>query len=336
LIWFCAPYGNSLSYNEKWRKMSASKIVVVIALAAAVGGWVFQVHRNCKLDDEVRALRQDQGSLLERFSALEAEHEKMRRELASREGSPQLVNVPPIQSKSPPQAQPQAVAALAAGELEQQIDRACAETSPGQREAALEQISRSISRSDIPRALAYLATRQGMDGPENPLFKQLSSKWAENDPNAALNWVNSLSDPATQKEALLGVLTGWSHVSPKDAAAYASQLPPGNLQEDAVLKVVNEWSFRDPAAAASWVSKFPEGNLRDKAAGPVIFWGQGQCPATIADMLDTMGNAELKKEHFETVAVVWMNRDPAAAKIWIQRSSVSEEAKQRVLAHAGK
>ena len=53
---------------------------------------------------------------------------------------------------------------------------------------------------------------------------------------------------------------------------------------------------------------------------PIIFWGQGQCPAAIADMLDTIGSDELTKKHGEMLASIWISRDAAAARAWIERS----------------
>lgn len=110
---------------------------------------------------------------------------------------------------------------------------------------------------------------------------------------------------------MVGVLNGWTHVAAEAAASYAAaKLPAGDLQDAAVLKVARECSFRDPRGAAAWVSEFPSGKLRDKAVEPTIFWGQGQCRAAIADLLDALGNAELTKKHGEFLASVWLSRIP--------------------------
>jgi hypothetical protein len=75
----------------------------------------------------------------------------------------------------------------------------------------------------------------------------------------------------------------------------------------------------------------PKGPLQIKAAGPVIFWGQGQAPAAVAEMLDTIGETNLIQNNGEAVASLWLRRDDAAARAWIKKSPLSEEVKQRLL-----
>jgi len=282
------------------------KTTVGAALTVALGAAMIEAHQNSKLNKQIQTLQQQQRSLNERISRLDGNPSKTKQQFA----------------------------ALPSAGLEDELDRACAETSPGNREAALDHISKSILPSDIPRALAHLATRPGMDGVENPLFSEFASKWGESEPDAAAAWANGLSDASAKKAALLGVLKGWAQVSPEAAVSYAAKLPAGDLQDAGVLRVVNEWSFRDARGAASWASKFPESKLRDKAVEPIIFWGQGECPAAIADMLDAIGNDELTKKHGETLATVWLAHDAAAARLWINRSPLPSDVKQRLISRA--
>jgi len=308
------------------------KATVGATLAAALGAGMFEAHQNSKLNKQIQILQQEQESFMERIRRLEEEHDKTKHQVAAMQNKPQ----PAVRFDAAVRPSPKAAneAALPSVGLEDELDRAYAETSAGGREAALDHISKSILPSDIPRALAHLATRAGASGVESSLFSELASKWGESDPNAAVAWANGLSDASAQKAALLGVLKGWAHISPEAAAGYAAKLPAGDLQDAGVMMVVNEWSFRDARGAASWVSTFPESKLRDKAVEPIIFWGQGQCPAAIADMLDTIGSADLTEKHGEMLASIWLSRDPAAARIWIEHSGLPEEAKQRLLRRA--
>jgi hypothetical protein len=311
---------------------SLQKWVVGATLGIAVGAWVFEAHHNSELREEIRTLRREQPSLAERIRKLEQEQGKTQHQLTALQNEPQ----PSARTNAAvaPLRKTTSIPMLPSAAVEDALDRACAETKPGRREAAFEEIEKSISPADLPRALAYLAARPGMGGVESPLFSELAVKWGDSDPAAAAAWANGLSDASAKKAALLGVLKGWTHVSPESAAGYAANLPAGDLQDALVMKVVNEWSFRDARGAADWVSAFPEGQLRDKAVGPIIFWGQGQSPAAIADMLDAIGNDQLTKEHGETLASIWLSRDAAAARAWIARSPLSDEAKQRLLKRA--
>ena len=308
------------------------KSIVGATLAVALGGWVLEAHHNSRLREEIRTLQREQPSLTERIRELEEEQGKTRQQLTALQNKPQPsarpnAAVTPLQKAA-------SVPVLPTAALEDALDRAFAETTLGRREAALGEIAKSIAVADIPRALAYLAARPGMSGVDSPLFSELASKWGESDPNAAIAWAGGLSDESAKRAAVVGVLNGWAHVAPEQAASYAANLPAGDLQDSGVIKVVKEWSFRDPRGAANWVSTFPEGKLRDKAVEPIIFWGQGQCPAAIADMLDTIGNSELTKQHAETLASSWLARDAAAARAWITASPLPDETKQQWLKRA--
>jgi len=299
--------------SERFRNMTTfQKTTLGAALVAALGAWMFQAHQSSKLSEQNQALQHEQRSITERLSSLEEARDKATHQIAALRNSPQPADR--LDTPAKPQPKLGEVAPLPSLGLEEELDRACAEASPGKREAALQHIRKAILPSDIPRALAHLASRAGMSGVDNPLFHQLASQWGESDATAALAWANSLSDASAQKTAFSDILTGWTHVSPEAAASYAAKLPAGDLQDAAVIKIIKEWSFRDARGAASWVSAFPEGELRDKAVEPIIFWGQGQCPAAIADMLNAIGSDELMKKHGETLANVWLSRDAAAAR----------------------
>ena len=301
------------------------------ALLTAVGASMFQAHRNSALRDQIQALHQEQQSLTQHVSQLEQEHSKYKQQRSALRNDPS-----PVSLDTPPKPRPHIpeLPPLPSAGLEDTLDRACSEPHPGKREAAMQRISKSILATDIPRALAHMATSPGMSGVDSPLFNQLASKWGESDPEPAFAWANGLPDPAARRAALLNILSGWTHSSPETAATSAAKLQAGDLQDAAVLKVVKEWSFRDASDAAAWVSTFPDGKLRDKAAREIIFWGQGQCPAAVADMLDAIGNPDLTRQHGETLASIWLSRDAPAARAWIEQAPLPDDAKERLLSRA--
>lgn len=304
-------------------------IAILAMLAVLAGAGIYEARQATQLRNQVQKLQQEQASLSEQVQQLKQQHKETQHQLADIRKKPKpqphvrtTIAVPPSFT---------APATLPSDMLETDLEQAYAEPSPGRREMALKKINQTISSKDIPRALAFLAKRPGMNGVQSPLFSGLASKWGGNDPDAASAWANSLSNPDTRKAALVGVLKGWADKDPDAAAAYAATLTPKDVQEAAVLKVVGEWSFRHASGAANWVAKFPPGELRDKAMGPIVFWGAGQCPATIADMLDATGDPKIIRKYGERVAIVWLQRDKPAARLWIKTSPLTEKVKQRLL-----
>lgn len=213
--------------------------------------------------------------------------------------------------------------------IESRLARATSESSLGKREAELNQIERSISSGDIPTALSFLAKNSEVG--RHGLFADLAAKWGNENPVAAIAWATNLTDARIQRTAIVNILKGWTDLSPEAAVAFTATLPAGDLHDEAVVQVAGEWGFRDARGAAEWVSHFPKGPVRDKAIGPIIFWGQGQAPAAVAEMLDTIGDTELIQKNGETLASIWLRRDDIAARAWIKKSPLSEEVKQRLL-----
>lgn len=222
---------------------------------------------------------------------------------------------------------------IPSSKVKNEIDDALAETSYGGREAAFQRLDKSISTTDIPQALSFLAGRQ--DGVDTPLFSSLASRWGSKEPQAAMAWGNNLQDTNARTRALVGIVDGWASTSPKAAADYVATMVGDDVQDACIAKALGTWSFRDGPGAVQWVTQFvakhPESKFTDKAVDSVIFWAQGQCPAAIADMLDATGNTNLVQKYGETVGVIWLNRDHDAASTWIKKSALSDEVKQRLL-----
>jgi hypothetical protein len=141
-----------------------------------------------------------------------------------------------------------------------------------------------------------------------------------------------LQDTNAQARALTKVLLGWSKQHRGDAVNYAADMPAGNLQDAAVKQVVGDWTFWDSSGAAKWLAQNPQ--FADQTLGGLIFWGQGACPAAIADLLDqqySLGHTNWLQQQGEQVASIWLSRDKAAARAWIEQAPLSGEAKQRLL-----
>ena len=213
--------------------------------------------------------------------------------------------------------------------VEAQIKRALDEKDLGKREAELNQIKQTIPASEVPTAIEYL-NEQGQTGMHS-LFNDLCSRWGSADARAAIAWATNLPAASARKSALMGIFCGWIDSSPAEATESAATLSADNFHDDVILAMVNSWSFKDAGAAAEWVSHLPKGKLRDQAIGPVIFWGHGAAPAAVAQMLDTIGDDDLTRQHGEELARIWLTRDDMEATLWIKRSPLSESVKEELL-----
>lgn len=316
------------------------KILLGGLVAALAGTGMFAVRQNSRWQAQIESLQRQQLFLLQRVRQLEQAHQETKRQVAALELLP-----PATQTGAAPGASHAAAVApktnseidtntVPSNQLEAELERALSESTWGGREAALERLGRNIGTNDLARALAFLAQRPGPDGLETPLFDQLASRWGEADPNAAIAWANTLQDTNSQERALTKILLGWSKQHREEALTFAAGLPGGATQNAAVKQVIGDWTFWDARGAAQWVGQHPQ--FADQTLGDLIFWGQGACPAAVADLLDqqyALGHTNWLQEHGETLANIWLNRDKAAALAWIEQAPLPDDAKQRLVHH---
>jgi hypothetical protein len=310
------------------------KTLLGATLAAAVGMGVFEARQNSQSQDQIQMLQEQQTFLTHQVRQLEEAHQETERQMAV------ALQYPRVHTNTNTNAR--AATALASPKidtntipserLEAELERGLSESTWGGREAALKRLGGNIATNDLPRALAFLVQRPGPNGLETPLFDNLASRWGEADPDAAIAWANSLQDTNSQQRALTKILLGWSKLHREEALNFAADMPAGNLQNAAVKQVVGDWTFWDAPGAAEWLAQNPQ--FADQTLGDLIFWGQGACPAAIADLLDqqySLGHTNWFQDHGEQVASIWLSRDKAAARAWIEQAPLPDEAKQRLL-----
>jgi hypothetical protein len=314
------------------------KTIIGAMLAAAVGTAILAVHQNLQLQDKIQTLQQQQTFLMQQVRQLKEAHLETEQQVAALQAPPPAAHTNAMtradntSGGSPRTDTTIDTNTIPSNMLETELERGLSESTWGGREAALERLGKNISTNDLPRALAFLVQRPGPNGLETPLFDHLASRWGEADPHAAIAWANSLQDTNAQARALTKVLLGWSKQHREEAIGFAAEMPAGNLQNAAVKQVVGDWTFWDAPNAAKWLGQNPQ--FADQTLGDLIFWGQGACPAAIADLLDqqySLGHTNWLQDHGAEVASIWLNRDKAAARTWIEQAPLPDETKQRLL-----
>ncbi len=142
-----------------------------------------------------------------------------------------------------------------------------------------------------PAEAASLAQRLGPGPAQTNLLETVAYAWTTKDPDAALAWMMTVTDPALHeslvamgakaiavtdpemaadwlaegvkspelfKATALALAETWAVRSPTDAAAWVSQLPPGESRQAAVNVILRHWLASDPEAAHAWILTLPE------------------------------------------------------------------------------
>lgn len=121
---------------------------------------------------------------------------------------------------------------------------------------------------------------------------------AASDPKRASEWAASLSED-TRGSALWGAISAWTRVDPQAAGEWMNTLT-GGPRDDAVSAYSLSLSMKNPAAALGWVS-----SISDEGA---------------------LARTE------DRILAQWLSRSPGEATAWIQKSTLPDSDKARLLA----
>jgi len=138
-----------------------------------------------------------------------------------------------------------------------------------------------------PAVVINLAQRMNPDRAQTNLLQTVAYDWISRDPNAALDWIMSVSDPLL-REKLIGIgAQAYAATDPRVAADWLiSMVKSDGTLNDAVLHVVDAWVAKTPVAAAQWVAGLPVGGTRDAAVDTITRqWLQSDSGAATAWIL---------------------------------------------------
>lgn len=178
-------------------------------------------------------------------------------------------------------------------------------------------------------ALAHLKDQSGRQ-----LASHLANYIYSSDPERAKQWVMALPDaPARQQSAnMLTMQMAWS--DPKGASEWAVTLP-SDVRDTSLRQAMHYWTASDPPSAGDWINGL-SGAARDQAASAYATTLARRNPATAAEWAMSISDAKTRDSSLDRIASEWLRKNAPDATAWIQRSALSMEQKQRLLALAPK
>ncbi len=104
-----------------------------------------------------------------------------------------------------------------------------------------------------------------------------------------------------------------------------------------VLKIVaSAWAERDPVAASEWAMTLPEDFLKGSALASVANQWAAKDPVAAYDVLMKLPEGKYKDELLNGVVALWATREPENAKYWIEKSSLPQDEKDKLLKYIPK
>jgi len=160
---------------------------------------------------------------------------------------------------------------------------------PAYKQQFLQQTSEEMSHND-PQDAIKLAQQLPPGSAQTNVLQAVASNWITTDPNAALDYINSVTDPAMKDQLTAAAAQSYALTDPAQAAAWlVSSVNSDEVVNQASLNILQTWVTMDPAQAANWVAQFPEGKMQATAV--------------------------------QIVSQYWQQVDPDAANTWLQNLS---------------
>ena len=174
-------------------------------------------------------------------------------------------------------------------------------------------------------ALAQIGTPLGKQ-----LISNMASQMAMQDRAKATAWVNQIPDQDLRRQAYSMVGAQLALSDPQAAGEWALTLPPEAVPE-AVGSIASMWAQSDPAAAAHWLESL-SGGARDSAVTSYSFVTAETDPAAATAWAATIADESKRASALRLTIRQWLERDAAAARAWVEGSSLGEKEKAAFLA----
>jgi len=146
--------------------------------------------------------------------------------------------------------------------------------------------------------------------------------WSENDPQAALQWLEQNGDKPLLDKHVESLISRLASRDP-EAAKIAAAIFPGLFSEDEfVIQDIRILTETDPVAAMKMAQSLPEGNDRDDTVNSILSSLSSQSPAKRQELLDWSESLSPKSQMGvrEVVVSEWARSDPEAAIEWLNKN----------------
>lgn len=180
-------------------------------------------------------------------------------------------------------------------------------------------------QSALDTALLLPASRQ-----RDRLVFELLERWGSLDPQNALAFAEGISSMEMRNRGIGQVLEGWAAADPVSALNWLNQNGgefTARIYGDYLEDIVEGYAQNNAVSAMQYVQGLPEGTVADRrikhgAMREVInaMVEQDQINAAL-DMTMAMEDGRMRNEALEEIVDEWAERDPLAAKAYIESMS---------------
>jgi hypothetical protein len=138
-------------------------------------------------------------------------------------------------------------------------------------------------------------------------------------------WIKRLGElPAEQRlNATNGLAQGWAQNDPEAAANWVLSLPEGQQRDTAFSPIASTWAGHDPQGAANWVNSLPAGKDRDIATQGIVAALSESQPDSAWTWALSIGSEEQRFHALQLAYMGMQRKNPDAASQLIQNAKLS-------------
>lgn len=140
----------------------------------------------------------------------------------------------------------------------------------------------------------------------------------------------SLLPEASRPKGLESIAGAWAQQNPEEAIQWANSLSSTDNRGGAVAGIASVWARKDPHAAGSWIASLPPGTERDRGASSFVFAVAPTYPREAWDWALSITDEAERSRAAAHAAKIMAARDPATARQWIASGPFSADLRTKL------
>jgi hypothetical protein len=155
---------------------------------------------------------------------------------------------------------------------------------------------------------------------QSEALRQVAISWANTDPVAAYNWLNSLPEDRNRQAAIMSLAYEASRKEPAVALEMAGRFAPGPERDELLVHAIREWAATDFSSAQQWATSVPDPGLRGRLVAAVAVDMAEQNGAGAAALIASSLPAGPEQDRSAVaIAQRWAEKAPQDAASWVSQ-----------------
>lgn len=182
---------------------------------------------------------------------------------------------------------------------------------------------RSIAQPKAADKLPAAATGKSSEVELDPFLAE-ARKRAQEDPEAAMQWLQEQSTGSERLRGMLEVVALWAAQDSESALLWLESNAQGLARLETLNSGVELWAQRDPRAAADWIDGMANDGSKITAAKSLAATWAKSNPEAAKEWVDGLPYGSIRDEAANALVLAWVESDPNRALSWAgQKTDIS-------------